>query len=80
MGHKKYRLVGDVEWSYKGPPQDFLKSTLSIDFYALSDETCCQKQITGNIDKIAIFKMATMRKMPKNVKWEFPKILTITDK
>ena len=61
MGHKIYMLVGDVEVPYEHPPQDSLKST-SIDFYALSDETCCQKQITGNIVKIAIFNMAAMKK------------------
>ena len=73
MGHKKYMLVGDVEVPYEHPPQDSLKSYFfSVDLYALSDETCCQKQTTGNIVKIAIFSMATMKKMPKNEKWEFP--------
>ena len=37
----------------------------SIDFYALSNETCCQKQNTGNIVKIAIFNMAAMKKWRK---------------
>ena len=58
----------------KGPmgnPQYFLKSTFSVDLYALSDDICCQKQITCDIVQIAIFKMAAMKKMPKNEKWEF---------
>ena len=48
-------------------PQDFLKSTFSIDFYALSGKICCQKQITCDIVKIAIFKMAAMKNA---VKWK----------
>ena len=58
MGHKKYMLVGDVEVPYEHPSQDSLKSFFSIDFYALSDETRSQKQITGNIVNIAIFSVA----------------------
>ena len=52
-------LVGNVEVPYEYTPPH------SIDFYALSEETCCQKQITGNIVKIAIFNMAAMNKCPK---------------
>ena len=38
-------------------------------------------QITGNIVKITIFKMAAgHEKMPKNEKWKFPKTLPITEK
>ena len=55
-GSQKIMLVGDVEGPYGRLPQDFLKSTFSIDFYALPDETCCQKQIKGDIVKIAISK------------------------
>ena len=62
MDHKKYMLDGDVEVPYEHPPQDSLKSVFFIYFYALSDEICCQKQITGNIVKIAIFNMAVMKK------------------
>ena len=62
MGHQKYMLVEDVEVVYEHPPQDSLKSFFSIDSYALSDETCCQKKITGSIVKIAIFNMAAMKK------------------
>ena len=62
MGHKKYMFVRDVEGPYECPPQDSLKSPFSVNFYALSDETCFQKQITGNIVKIAIFNVATMKK------------------
>ena len=69
MGHKKYMLVGDVEIPYEHPYRTLWNQLFSIDFFALSDETCCQKQITGNIVKIAIFNMATMKKMPKNYKW-----------
>ena len=58
-------LVGDVEVPYEHLPRDSLKSTFSIDFYDLSDETCCQNQITGNIVKIAIFNMAAMKKCRK---------------
>ena len=73
MGHKKYMLVGDVDVPYEHPPQDPLKSTFSIDLYALSDEICCQKQITGNIVRIAIFYMAAKGPPWKNAeKWEFP--------
>ena len=60
-------------------PQDSLKSTFSIDFYALSDEICFQKQITGNIVKIANFKMAAI-KNAENEKCEFPLNFTMTDK
>ena len=45
----------------------------SIDFYALSDEACCQMQNTGNIVKIAIFNMATMKKCRKMKNWNFRK-------
>ena len=72
MGHKKYMLVGDVEVPYEHPSQDSLKSFFSIDFYALSDETYGQKQITGNKVKLAIFNMAAMKNLPKNEKWQFP--------
>ena len=65
MGHKKYMSVGDVEVPYEHPPQDSLKSTFSIDFYLLTHETCCQKQITGNTVKLAIFNMAAMKKCRK---------------
>ena len=44
----------------------------------LSDETCCQKQITGNIVKMAIFNMGSLKNVQKWKKWEFPYILTIT--
>ena len=73
MGLKQNMLVGDVEVPYEHPNRTqqeiFPIEIFSIDFYALSDETCCQKQITGNIVKIAIFNMAAMKK-----------VLTITDK
>ena len=73
MGHKKYMSVGNAEVPYEHLPQDSLKSTFSIDFSALSDETCCQKQITGNIIKIAIFNMATMKKCGKMKNGNFRK-------
>ena len=60
MGHIKYMLVGDVEVPYGHPHRIFWNQLFSIDFYALSDKTCCQKQITGNIVKIAIFNMAAI--------------------
>ena len=62
MGHKKYMLVGDVKVPYEHPLRTLWNQLISIDFYALSDGTCCQKQITGNIVKIAIFNMAAMKK------------------
>ena len=65
MGHKKYKLVGYVEVPYEHPT-GLWDQLFSIDFYPLSDETCCQKQITGNIVKITIFNMAAMKKCPKN--------------
>ena len=58
MGHKKIHVSQGCRRALWVPQQDFLKSTFSIDFYALSDDICCQKQITGDIVKIAIFKMA----------------------
>ena len=61
MGHKIYMLLGDVEVPYEHPPRGSMKSTFSIDFYALSDEICCQKQITGNIVKLANFSTAAMK-------------------
>ena len=43
-------------------PTGFCEINLfSINFYALSNETCCQKQSTGKIVKIAIFNMAAMK-------------------
>ena len=48
---KKYMLVGDVEVPYEHPHRSLWNELFSIDFYALSDETCYQKQITGNIVK-----------------------------
>ena len=65
-------FVGDVEVAYEHPPQDSLKSTFFIDFYALSDGTCCQKQITGNIVKIAIFNMTALKKYRKMKNGNFP--------
>ena len=66
MGHKKYMLVGDLEVPYEHPPTGLSEiNFFSIDFHALSDETWCQKQITGNIIKIAILNMATMKKCRK---------------
>ena len=65
-------LVGDVEVPHEHPSQDSRKSFLSIDFYALSDETYRLKQITGNKVKLAIFNMAAMKNLPKNEKFEFP--------
>ena len=67
-------LVRDVEVPYDPPPPplDSLNQLLSVDFYALSDETYCQKQITGNIVKICHFQYGSREKMPKNEKWEFP--------
>ena len=69
MGHKKYMSVVDVEVPYEHPHRTLWNQPFSIDFYALSDETCCQKQITGNTVKIAIFNMAAIKKLPKNEKW-----------
>ena len=66
MGHKKYKLVGDVEVPYEHPHRTLWNQLFSIDFYPLSDETCCQKQITGNIVKITIFNMAAMKKYREN--------------
>ena len=65
MGHKKYMLVGDVKYPMNIPLRTLWNQLFSIDFYALSDETCCQKQITGNIVKIAIFNMAAMKNVEK---------------
>ena len=65
MGHKRYMLVGNVEGPYERPTQDSLKSTFSIDYYALSDETCYQKQIIGSIVKITIFNMVAMKNAKK---------------
>ena len=79
-------LVGDVEVSYGHPPQNsatlwtLWNQFFSIDFYALSDGTCYQKQITGNIVKISIFNMAAMKKCRKLKKMGIYVILTITDK
>ena len=73
MGHKQYMLVGDVEVPYQHPPTGLSEiNFFFLDFYALSDETCCLKQITGNIVKIAIFNMVAMKKCRKIKKWEFP--------
>ena len=66
-------LVGDVEVPYEHLLQDSLKSSFSIDFYALSDETCCQKQFTDNIVKKAIFNMAAMKKCRKMKNGNFRK-------
>ena len=65
MGHKKYMLVGDVEVPCEHPHRTLRNQLFSIDFHALSDETCCQKQIPGNIVLIAIFNMAAMKKCRK---------------
>ena len=65
MGHKKYMLVQDVEVPYEHPHRTLWSQLFAIYFYALSDETCCQKQITGNIVKIAIYNMAAMKKCRK---------------
>ena len=65
MGHKKYKLVGDVEVPYEGLSMKDSLKLFSIDFYPLSDKTCCQKQITGYIVKITIFNMAAMKKCRK---------------
>ena len=73
MGHQKYMLVEDVEVAYEHPPHDSLKS-IFIDSYALSNETCCQKQITGNIVQIAIFNMAAMKKCRKMKNRNFRKL------
>ena len=66
-------LVGDVEVPYKHPAQDSLKSIFSIDLYAFSDETCCQKQITDNIVKKAIFNMTAMKQCRKMKNGNFRK-------
>ena len=44
MGHKKYKLMGDVEVPYGHPPGLSEINFFSIDFYPLSDETCCKSQ------------------------------------
>ena len=59
-------LVGDVEVPYE-------INVFSIDFYALSDETCCQKQNTCNIVQIAIFNIAAMKKCRKMKNGNFRK-------
>ena len=65
MGHKVYMLLGDVEVPYEHPPHGSMKSAFSIDFYALSDEIFCQKQITGNIVKLPISNMAATKNCRK---------------
>ena len=65
MGHKKYMLVGDVEVPYEHPHRTLWNHLFSLDFYPLSDKTCCQKQTTGNIVKITISNMAAMKKCQK---------------
>ena len=62
---KKYMLVGDVEVLYEHPLRTLSNQLFSIDFYALSDGACCQKKITGNIVKKAIFNMAALKKCRK---------------
>ena len=66
-------LVGDVEVPNEHSPQDSPKSSFSIDSYALSDETCGQKQITDNIVKKAIFNTASMKKCGKMKNGNFRK-------
>ena len=75
MGHKKYMLVGDVEVPYEHPHMTLWNQLFSIDFYALSDETYCQKQITDNIVKVVIFNMAAMKKCRNNKNGNFHKFL-----
>ena len=73
MGHQKYMFVRNVEVPYEHPLMTLWNQLFYIDFYALSDETSCQKPITSNIVKIAIFNMAAMKKSQKMKNGNFRK-------
>ena len=62
MGHEKY-MLGICRKTLWAPSTEFSKIYISYRFFhALSDKTCCQKQITGDMVKIANVKKAAMQK------------------
>ena len=74
--------VRDVEGPRGHPPQNYAKSIFPIDFFhALSGKTCCQKYITGDMVKIAIVKMASMKNSRKwKIRISVTQWLIMTDK
>ena len=65
MGHKKYKLVGDVKVPYEHPHRTLWNQLFLLIFILFLMKHVGQKQITGNIVKITIFNMAAMKNAEK---------------
>ena len=80
MGHKKYMLVRNVEVPYEQPPQDSLKWTFVHRFLFSFWWNMLPEANLRWYCQNSHFQYGRHEKMLKNLKWEFPSILTITDK